>query len=350
MKRFLSAKNASPVTPAARPKVALEEIVLEDEIAAITPGLMAAVAEAADDLPTLPSFDILQERLLQASSSDAENFVRNRLRPRVIVLVGVGHEALYRAIQLVAELHAILDQAPVPRAASLRRSLGVAPHRAKPVHALINSLFGLPDKNLLGGEPRHAASNRHSKYAKAIEGAEVLGIPPWELADTLRAVGGLTALAKVARQHGPAAQRVGLEAVGARMLRADSAEADNAQDGEEVYAFAQHVTDVGEPDRCQKNGVSKGRPSAVSRMEEVKILASRDQARCLAEGTDIAVCLVDRNGMTPELFAGVRLPKRLRYDQNAALAWVRKAIATARAADAELRSVAPSKLQRGRNG
>ena len=348
------AESRNPVQAkrGASPQVTQPEIILEDDFVSPIPNLNAKIEKATADLPTLPTFDQLQVALLEGSSAEAERFIQRKLRRQVALWAGVGHDALYKAIQSTAQIYQILEQARGRRGDELRGYFGVKAKQAKPVHALVNNLFGLPAKELDGGEARHAALTRHSKYARAVQGAAMRGIPPAELADALRDPGGLTALAEVARRQGPTAERAEPKLGGRRPQRSATAETNDVQHGEGVSTCGELLTSEIEPTGRQELAARAGRsrtPKALG-LRSVSILASTDQARCLADGTDIAVCLVNRDGVAPELFAGVRLPERLRFDQEAAFAWVCDAIAAAKSADAKMDSTRPGKLRGGRNG
>lgn len=287
-------------------------IILADEIGNDASKLQVRIARAAAKLPKPPTQQGLERHLLGGTAREAEDYIREQLKPKVRLLVGVGHQSLYWAVQAAAEVHALLEAAPGGRGDVLRSYLGVKRKCAKPIHAVVHSLFGLPDREL-GQEARTAASNRHGKYAMSIRGAQLSGIHPHHLAEELSRVG-LSRLAEIARHHDRSVKAA---------ERGEIEEAEAPAEQEEVEEAAD-----GGRTKTRALAPASRHPDAVRRWR-VELITSEDYADRITKRAGIVLCLVDRSSSEPELFDGLALPERYRHDRAGAYAWVKAALKAA---------------------
>ena len=305
-----------------------QKIILEDESSKrIAERVVREAGEGHPRLMPLTEAE-LEVGLFQGDVAAAERFAGRTLRWRVSLMVSVGQNGLYRAVQQVAVLYDVLQRVSDDQRGTILERIGVNPGSASPLTAMFNVLIGLPDAETAGEVAVHAARTRHSKYAQSVLGARSLGIPPEKLAEEARKPGGLDRLAEAKREEG----RRERDQRGAR------AEETQAGDGEVALEPPNLVPSTQVAPRLLRTpeGLARLEAEASDGPQPVPAFAHAPVAKRLAQFSGMSIQLV-KGGQQPLEFLGrVRLPSHVRgSDPATALRWVEAALAAAVRAEGE---------------
>ena len=304
-----------------------QKIILEDESSKrIAERVVREAGEGHPRLMPLTEAE-LEVGLFQGDVAAAEHFAGRTLRWRISLMVNVGRNGLYRAVQQVAVLYDVLQRVSDDQRVTILERIGVNPGSASPLTAMFNVLIGLPDAETAGEVAVHAARTRHSKYAQSVLGARSLGIPPEKLAEEARKPGGLDRLAEAKREEGRRERDQ-------RVVRVEETQ---AGDGE-IAPLARNS----EPPRLAPSAprsveaFSSPEQQAAEGIQPVPAFAQAAVAKRIARYETVSVQLVKGGRDQLEIIERIRLPAHIREsDPATAVRWVRAAIAAAAQAEGE---------------